>query len=49
MRYELRVEDDVDRDAVDRVHGFHAEHCPVARSVRDAIDVTTSFELHTAS
>jgi organic hydroperoxide reductase OsmC/OhrA len=30
---------------VERVHGFHADNCPVARSIRDAIDVTTTFEL----
>ncbi len=32
------------RETVDRVLGFHADHCPVARSIRDAIDVTTSWE-----
>lgn len=32
-------------EVVERVHGFHAEKCPVARSIRDSIDVTTSYEL----
>lgn len=37
--------DGVDPDVVERVHDFHAEKCPVARSIRDAIEVTTSYEL----
>lgn len=43
-RYHLTVDDGVDREAIDRVLGFHADHCPVARSIRDAIEVTTSLE-----
>lgn len=45
VRYDLRVDGGVDTDAIERVHGFHADHCPVARSIRDAIDVSTSYEL----
>jgi uncharacterized OsmC-like protein len=33
------------RGTVERVHRIHAEHCPVARSIRDAIQIRTSFEL----
>lgn len=43
--YTLQVDEDVDRDRIERTHGFHADHCPVARSIRDAIEVTTSYEL----
>jgi uncharacterized OsmC-like protein len=39
------VDEDADRDAIERVHGFHAEHCPVARSIQGAIEVTTSYDL----
>lgn len=42
--YRLKGED-VDPEVVERVHGFHADKCPVARSIRDAIEVTTSYEL----
>lgn len=45
VRYELQVEPDADREKIARVHGFHADHCPVARSIRAAIDITTSLEL----
>jgi uncharacterized OsmC-like protein len=34
-----------DRDTIDRVHEMHADHCPVARSIRDAIDITTEWVL----
>lgn len=41
--YTLRVPPDADRDTIERVHGFHRDYCPVARSIRGAIDVTTSL------
>lgn len=44
VRYRLELGEE-HREVVERVHGFHAEFCPVARSVRDAIDIDTSFEL----
>ena len=43
--YSLKTQQEVDRDAVERVHAFHADKCPVARSIRGAIEVTTSYEL----
>jgi organic hydroperoxide reductase OsmC/OhrA len=45
VRYRLRVDPGTDRSVVDRVMGFHADHCPVARSLRGAIDITTSIDL----
>ena len=45
MRYRLRADPGTDRSAVDRVMGVHAGHCPVARSLRGAIDITTSIDL----
>ncbi len=32
------------RDTVQRVLGFHQDHCPVARSIAGCIDITTSVE-----
>jgi uncharacterized OsmC-like protein len=46
VRYHLTVDSDVDMAVVERVHAFHADKCPVARSIRDAITITT--ELRTA-
>lgn len=39
------MDEDTDLDTVERVHGFHADHCPVARSIRAAIDITTSLDV----
>lgn len=33
-----------DRETAERVLGFHAEKCPVARSIEKAIDITTELE-----
>lgn len=44
VRYRLTVDPDADRDVIDRVHGFHAERCPVARSISGAIAVTTEID-----
>ena len=46
VRYLLTVDPGVDLAVVERVHGFHPDKCPVARSIRDAIAITT--ELTTA-
>lgn len=34
-----------DREAVERVLAFHADGCPVARSLEGAIEITTSLEV----
>jgi uncharacterized OsmC-like protein len=44
VRYRLGVPDG-SRGEVERVHGFHARYCPVARSVEGAIDIRTELEL----
>lgn len=41
--YKLRVPHDV-RDKVERVLELHADRCPVARSIKGAIDVTTAVQ-----
>ena len=44
VRYRLPVPDDR-REEAERVHGFHARFCPVARSIQGAIEVSTELEL----
>jgi uncharacterized OsmC-like protein len=34
-----------DPEIVEKVHSLHADRCPVARSIRDSIDISTSYEL----
>lgn len=43
------VADEEQRSTVERVHGVFAEHCPVYRSIRDAIQITTDYELVAAA
>jgi len=33
------------RDVVERVHGFYAMRCPLYRTLHDAIQLTSSYEL----
>jgi organic hydroperoxide reductase OsmC/OhrA len=44
VHYRLAVPEDR-REEAERVHGFHARFCPVARSLEGAIDVRTELEL----
>lgn len=44
VTYELADVDESDRATVDRVLGFHAGKCPVARSISPQIVITTSVE-----
>jgi uncharacterized OsmC-like protein len=43
VTYELRGVTAEQRETVERVHGFHADYCPVARSIRDSIEITTQL------
>lgn len=45
VTYHLQVGADADRDTIERVHGFHAERCPVYRSIHPQIQVTTRLEV----
>lgn len=45
VKYLLKAAPDADRDAIDRVLGFHARYCPVARSIGGCIDISTELEL----
>jgi uncharacterized OsmC-like protein len=52
VTYHLAVDqtvnaDEAKRAAIDRVLGFHAERCPVARTIGGCVDITTSLELTT--
>lgn len=40
VTYHLKA-GDADRETIERVHQVHADHCPVAKSIEDAIDVST--------
>ena len=44
VRYRLGVPEDRHAEA-QRIHGFHARFCPVARSLDAAIDICTELQL----
>lgn len=44
VTYHLKIAPE-NRDTATRVHGFHVEYCPVARSIGGSIDITTRLEL----
>jgi uncharacterized OsmC-like protein len=33
------------RETVERVHGLHADRCPVYRTMKDAVQITTAYVL----
>ena len=43
MKYCLKT-DPLNRDKVERVLQVHADYCPVARSIKDSIEITTEVE-----
>jgi organic hydroperoxide reductase OsmC/OhrA len=44
VRYRLPIPE-AQRAEAERVHGFHARACPVARSLEGGIDVRTELEV----
>lgn len=45
VTYHLVVDEDADRAVIERGHAFHAERCPVYRSIHPQITVTTALRL----
>jgi uncharacterized OsmC-like protein len=45
VRYSLAANPGVDRSVIDRVMGFHADRCPVARSIGGCVDIATQIEV----
>ena len=45
VTYQLRAAPGVDRAAIDRVMGFHVDRCPVARSIKGCIAISTDIDV----
>ena len=43
VTYRLKAEAS-EQATAERVHGFHAEHCPVARTIDGCVGITTSLK-----
>ena len=44
VEYQLQV-DPGRREAARRAHSLHADHCPVARTIWNCVEITTSLEM----
>jgi uncharacterized OsmC-like protein len=44
VRYQLKL-DPAKQPVAERVHSFHADYCPVARTIRDCVAISTSLEM----
>ena len=44
VRYRLRLAPE-HREVAERAHSIHADYCPVARTIRGCVEVTTSLEM----
>ena len=45
MRYTLEGVPEDKVEAAERSHEFHADYCPVARSIKDSIAISTELNL----
>jgi len=44
VTYHLKLKPE-QRETAEKVHGFHADFCPVARSIKGCIDITTELQM----
>jgi organic hydroperoxide reductase OsmC/OhrA len=44
VTYHLKVDQDK-RETAERVHGIHADFCPVARTIGGCVDITTELKM----
>jgi len=44
VTYHLKVDKDK-RETAEKVHGFHADYCPVARTISGCVDISTELQM----
>jgi len=44
VTYHLRLAPE-HRETAERVHGFHVQYCPVARTIGGCVDISTTLEM----
>ncbi|MDQ4076834.1 MAG: OsmC family protein [Chloroflexota bacterium] len=44
VTYHLRLQAE-QREEAERAHDIHAENCPVARTIRNCVEITTTLEM----
>ena len=44
MIYRLKIDPQM-RATAEKVHGFHADFCPAARSIKGCVEITTELKM----
>ncbi len=44
VTYHLKLKPEL-REAAEKVHGFHADYCPVARTLKGCVDISTELNM----
>jgi uncharacterized OsmC-like protein len=44
VTYRLKL-DPEQRETAEKVHGFHMDYCPVARTIKGCVDITTELNM----
>ena len=47
VTYHLQLDREA-RETAERVHGFHKEHCPVARTIGKCVEISTELVMEDA-
>jgi len=47
VKYHLKL-DPENRETAERVHEMHADYCPVAVTIRNSVELSTSLEIEDA-
>lgn len=42
VTYHLKLQPE-QRETAEKVHGFHIDYCPVARTIKGCVDITTEL------
>lgn len=44
VEYHLKI-DPVKREEAERAYSVHANYCPIARTIRDCVEITTTLKM----
>jgi organic hydroperoxide reductase OsmC/OhrA len=44
VTYHLKIQPE-QRETAEKIHGFHADYCPVARTMKGCVDISTELKM----
>jgi uncharacterized OsmC-like protein len=44
VTYQLKLQPE-QRETAEKVHGFHADYCPVARTMKGCVEISTELQM----